>query len=136
MSKLISIPTLCKLYGKDSSQMRKMIDELEIPKQKVRRTVDNRIVTAIEDSDHQKLVDHFANLTAKKASDNHITMSQAMIDLGFKKDQHSNFKRTCEQYGIALKKLKVNNRTQYCLTKSGFKKLKKIRESITIQDVD
>jgi len=130
----ISIPNLAKLYKKDPTHIRKMVESLGITKHKIKRKKDGRIVTAIADSDHQKLVDHFKNLTAKKASGSYICFTEAMAELGFK--DRSNFKRTCLTYNLEIHKKKFNNRTQSCLTQKSFKTLKKIRESITVQDID
>lgn len=134
--KMISVPTLCDLYGKDPSQMRKMIDKLKIKKTKVRRPEDNKVVTAIYDSDHQKLVDHFENLTAKEATKGFISFTDACKELGYKDDQMSNFKRACDSYGFEIHKKKFDNRTQSCISKKDFQKFMKIRNAIAIVDVD
>jgi len=134
--KIISIPTLCELYHKDPSQLRKMIKKIGIETIKVRRPQDNRIVTAITDEDHQILVDTFANLTAKKAGKSFISVVEASKELGYREDQLSNFTRACKSFGFELHKRKFNGRTQTCISKKDFKKFSKIRNAITVQEVD
>ena len=133
---LISVPKLCELYGKDSSQMRKMINKLNIPKKVVKRASDNKNVSVITQSDHQKLVDHFENLTAKNASKDYISVAEACKKLGYKSDQMSNFTRACTRMGFSLKEKKFNGRTQKCITKNEFKKFMQVRNAITIVDID
>ena len=116
--------------------MRKMIDKLEIKKFKVRRQEDNKIVTAISDEDHQLLVDHFANLTSKKATKSHIAVAEACKKLGYKDNGISNFTRTCASYGFELQERNFNGRTQKAITKKDFNKLMKIRNAIAVIDVD
>jgi len=131
----ISIPSLCELYGKDPSQMRKMIDKLKIKKTKVRRADDNRIVTVIADVDHQKLVDHFENMTAKNATKGYISVKDASKKLGYETSQMSNFTRACATYDIELHKKKFNGRTQTCVTIKDFKKFMKLRNTLAVVDV-
>jgi len=134
--KMISVPTLCDLYGKDPSQMRKMIDKLGITKVKVRRPEDNKVVTAIADSDHQLLVDNFSCLSAEKATKSHISVAEACEKLGYKNDQMSNFTRACATYGFEIQERQFDGRTQKCITKRDFSKFMKIRNAIAVVDVD
>ncbi len=134
-AKPISIPTLCDLYGKDPSQLRKMIDKLGIKKIKVRRPEDNKIVTAISDKDHQVLVDNYPNLTADKANKGDVALADAVKLLGYKDNQISNFHRACKSWGIEIFEKKFDGRTQKCISKKGFKKAKTLR-SIAVVDVD
>jgi len=135
-SKSISLPTLCELYGKDSSQMRKMVDKLGIKKTKVRRASDNKLVTIISDEDHQMLVDFYPNLTSKDAGKSFIAVAEACEKLGYKPDQMSNFTRACASYGMELHKRKFDGRTQSCVTKKDFNKFMKIRNAIAVVDID
>lgn len=134
-NKPISLPTLCDLYGKDPSQLRKMIDKLGIAKIKVRRPEDNKIVTAISDEDHQLLVDSFANLTADKANKSDVSLTEACRLLGYKENQLSNFTRACNSWGIDIFEKKFNGRTQKCISGKDFKKAEKLRSIATV-DVD
>jgi len=134
-AKPISVPTLCELYSKDPSQLRKMIDKLGIKKIKVRRPEDNKIVTAISDKDHQLLVDHYPNMTANKANKKDIAIAEAVKMLGYKEDQISNFTRACKSWNIELYEKKFNGRTQKCISKKDFKKAEKLR-TIAIVEVD
>ena len=135
-SKTISIPTLCKLYKKDPSQMRKMIDKLGIKKITVKRSEDNKVVTAISDSDHQKLVDTYPNLTAEKATKQDVSIAEACKLLGYKEDQMSNFTRACSKsWGIEIYEKKFDGRTQKCISKKDFEKAKSFRILVTT-DVD
>ena len=133
---LISIPTICELYGKDPSQLRRMIKKAGINTIKVRRPLDNRIVSAITDADHQLLVDTYENLTAEKAGRSFISVADACKKLGYREDQMSNFTRACKSFGFDLHKRKFNGRTQSCISKKDFKKFSKIRNAIAVQDVD
>ena len=132
----VSIPSLCDLYGKDSSQLRKMIDKLGIHKMTVRRPTDNRIVTAISDEDHQLLVDTYPNLTSRKATKQDVAVSEASRLLGYKANQISNFTRACKSWGIELYEKKFNGRTQKCLSKKDFNKAKKLRTLAPVVDVE
>lgn len=134
-TKPISIPTLCELYKKDPSQLRKMIDKLGIKKITVKRSEDNKVVTAISDADHQKLVDSFSNLTADKATKQDVSIAEACKLLGYKEDQMSNFTRACQSWGIELYEKKFNGRTQKCISKKDFLKAKSFRILVTT-DVD
>jgi len=134
-AKPISVPTLCDLYGKDPSQMRKMIDKLGIKKIKVRRPEDNKVVTAINDEDHQLLVDSFSNLTADKATKQDIAIADAVKLLGYKDDQISNLVRACKSWNIEIYEKKFDGRTQKCLSKKDFNKAKAMR-TIAVVDVD
>jgi len=133
--KLISLPTLCDLYGKDPSQMRKMIDKLGIKKIKVRRPEDNKVVTAINDEDHQLLVDSFSNLTANKATKQDVALAEACKLLGYKDNQISNFNRACKSWNIEIYEKKFDGRTQKCISRKDFKKAKALR-TIAVVDVD
>jgi len=133
--KLISIPSLCELYGKDPSQLRKMIDKLSIPKIKVKRESDNKVVTAIYDSDHQKIVDEYPNLTAPAATKSHVSFSEACDKLGYGVKQMSNFKRLCTRMNIEIMERKFKGRTQKCILKKEYTKLKKLADALTIADV-
>ena len=133
--KPISIPTLCDLYGKDPSQLRKMIDKLGIKKIKVRRPEDNKIVTAISDKNHQLLVDTYPNLTASKANKSDVSLKDACGLLGYKDDQISNFHRACKSWNMEVYEKKFNGRTQKCISKKDFKKAEKLRSIATV-DVD
>jgi len=134
-AKPISIPTLCDLYGKDPSQLRKMIDKLNIEKLKVRRPRDNKIVTAISDENHQILVNEFPNLTAKNATKQDISVADACKQLGYLDNQISNFTRACKSWGIDFYEKKFNGRTQKCITLKDFKRAEKLRTIATV-DVD
>ena len=134
--KPISIPTLCELYSKDPSQMRKMIDKLGIKKIKVRRSDDNKVVTAISDDDHQLLVDSFPNLTADKATKQDISLSEAASLLGYGEEQISNFTRLCKSRDYEIYEKKFNGRTQRCISRKNFNEVKKVRDAIAITDVD
>lgn len=132
----ISIPTLCTTYKKDPSQLRKMIDKLGIKKIVVKRPDDNKIVTAISDADHQRLVDAFPNLTADKATKQDVSIAEACKLLGYKEDQISNFTRACaNSWGITIYEKKFNGRTQKCISKKDFLKAKSFRILVTT-DVD
>lgn len=132
--KLISLPTLCTTYSKDPSQLRKMIDKLGIKKIVVRRPDDNKIVTAISDADHQKLVDNFPNLTADKATKQDISVAEACKLLGYKDDQISNFTRACaNSWSVELYEKKFDGRTQKCISKQDFKKIKSFRILVTTE---
>jgi len=135
-AKPISIPTLCSIYEKDPSQMRKMIKKMDIPTTKVKRSEDGKVVSVISDEDHQKLVDAYPNLTAKNAGKSYVSVSEACEKLGYKNDQMSNFTRACASYNITLEKRKFNGRTQSCLTKKDFKKFMKLRNALATVDVD
>ena len=133
-SKPISIPTLCELYKKDPSQLRKMIDKLGIKKITVKRPDDNKIVTAISDEDHQKLVDTYPNLTADKATKQDVSIAEACKLLGYKEDQISNFTRACaNSWGIEIYEKKFNGRTQKCISKKDFNKAKSFRILVTTE---
>lgn len=134
-TKLISIPSLCELYGKDPSQLNKMIDKLGITKQKVRRKKDNKIVNVITEKEHLFLKESYDNLTAAKASRYFISFAEASTALGYTSDQLSNFKRTCIRFQFKIYKKKFDGRTQSCITQSDFKKLLKVKEAITVKDV-
>jgi len=134
-TKPISIPTLCNLYSKDPSQLRKMIDKLGIKKIKVRRPDDNKIVTAISDKDHQLLIDSFPNMTARKATKQDVAIAEAVKLLGYKEDQISNFTRACKSWNIELYEKKFDGRTQKCISKKDFKKAEKLR-TIAMVEVD
>jgi len=136
MSEVISVPKLCELYDQDPSNMRKMIAKLEIKIQRIRRASDNKLVSAIVDEDHQLLVDTYPQLTAKSASKYFVSFSEAMKELGFKKDQHTHFKKTCIQFGFEVYKKKFNKRTQSCIKISDFNKFKKIRNAIVTRDIE
>ncbi len=130
----ISIPTLCDLYKKDPSQLRKMIDKLGIEKIKVKRPDDNKVVTAISDKDHQRLVDEYPNLTADKATKQDISVVEACKLLGYREDQISNFTRACaNSWGIELYEKKFNGRTQKCISKKDFLKAKSFRILVTTE---
>ena len=133
-TKPISIPTLCDLYSKDPSQLRKMIDKLGIKKIKVRRADDNKVVTAISDDDHQLLVDSFPNLTAKTATKSDVALVEAVKLLGYKEDQISNFHRACKSWNIEVYEKKFSGRTQKCISKKDFNKAKKLR-TLAVVDV-
>ncbi len=135
-AKPISIPTLCETYAKDPSQLRKMIKKLGIKTITVRRPEDNRVVTAISDADHQKLVDNYENLTAGKAGKSFISVSEASKALGYRDNQMSNFTRACKSFGYELHKRKFDGRTQSCISKKDFNKFMKIRKAIAIVEVD
>lgn len=134
-AKPISVPSLCDLYGKDPSQMRKMIDSLEIKKIKVRRPDDNKVVTAISDADHQKLVDTFPNLTASKSTKQDVSLAEACRKLGYKDDQMSNFNRACVSWGFEIYERKFDGRTQKCISLKDFKKAEALR-TLAVVDVD
>lgn len=134
-AKPISVPSLCELYGKDPSQMRKMIDKLGITKITVRRPDDNKIVTAISDADHQKLVDTFPNLTASKATKQDISIAEACRKLGYKDDQMSNFMRACVSWGFEISDKSFDGRTQKCISLKDFKKAVALR-TLAVVDVD
>lgn len=136
MAKPISVPTLCDLYAKDPSQMRKMIDQLGIKKIRVRRPQDNRVVTAISDDDHQFLVDNFPNLTAGKATTKDISLSEAAERLGYRSDQLSNFTRLCKNREFEIYEKKFKGRTQKCISMKNFKEIEKVRNAIALVDVD
>jgi hypothetical protein len=130
----ISIPTLCDLYKKDPSQLRKMIDKLGINKIVVKRPEDNKVVTAITDEDHQRLVDTYPNLTADKATKQDVSISEACKLLGYKEDQISNFTRACSNsWGIEIYEKKFNGRTQKCISKKDFNKAKSFRILVTTE---
>jgi len=131
----ISVPKLCELYGKDPSQMRKMIDKLGIKKTTVRRKSDNRTVTIISDKDHQLLVNTYPNLTASKASKRDISLKDATKRLGYKDDQISNLHRACKSWDIEVYEKKFNGRTQKCISSKNFKKMEKLR-TLTVVDVE
>ena len=132
----VSIPKLCELYGKDPSQLRKMINKLGIEKITVRRPSDNKIVTAISDEDHQLLVDTYPNMTARNATKQDVSISEACKLLGYKDNQISNFTRACKSWGIDLYEKKFNGRTQKCISKKNFKKAEKLRTLAPIVEVD
>ena len=134
-AKPISIPTLCDLYGKDPSQMRKMIDKLGIKKIKVRRPEDNKIVTAIQDEDHQLLVDTFSHMNSAKATKQDVAVAEAVKLLGYKDDQISNFTRACKSWNIDIYEKSFDGRTQKCISKKDLKKAKALR-TIAVVDVD
>jgi len=99
----VSIPALCELYGKDPSQMRKLLDKLEITRITVRRADDNKVVTAISDADHQRLVDETPCLQpCAKATKNDVSIAEACKLLGYKNDQMTNFMRACASWGIEI----------------------------------
>lgn len=131
----ISVPSLCELYGKDPSQMRKMIDKLGIKKITVRRPEDNKVVTAISDADHQKLVDSFSNLTTGNATKQDVALADACKKLGYKEDQMSNFTRACGSWDIEIYEKRFEGRTQKCISLKDFKKAKALR-TIAMVDVD
>ena len=135
-SKPISIPTLCDTYDKDPSQLRKMIKKLGIKTITVRRSEDNRVVTAISDGDHQLLVDNFENLTAGNAGKSYVSSAEASKLLGYADNQISNFTRACKSFGYEIHKKKFNGRTQACISKKDFTKFKKIRDAIATVEVD
>ena len=116
--------------------MRKMVDKLKIKKIKVRRPEDNRVVTAISDEDHQKLVDAFPNLTARKATTKDIAVAEAALKLGYTYDQLSNFTRLCKSRGYEIYEKKFNGRTQRCISMKNFKEIKKVRDAIAVVAVD
>jgi len=132
---LISIPSLCSLYEKDPSQLRKMIKKLNIVSATVRSAETNRIVTAITDEEHQLLVDTYPNLTAKNAGKSFIPVSIASKQLGYREDQMSNFTRACKSFGFELLKRKYQGRTRSCISIKDYKKFSKIRGAIAIADV-
>ena len=121
---------------KAGAEPTKILEYPNIEKIRVRRSDDNKVVTAISDADHQLLVDSFPNLTANKATKQDISLSEASRKLGYGEDQISNFTRLCKTRGYEIYEKKFDGRTHRCISIKNFKEITKVRDAIATTDID